>query len=49
MASQTEMLQGFLAFLTHINLASFLWDSADSDQTPQNVSSDQGFYCLLTE
>ena len=38
--------------LTHISLASFLWDigkQRDPDQTPPNAASDQGFHCLLTE
>ena len=38
--------------LTHISLASFLWDiakSAKPDQTRQNVASDQDLHCLLTE
>ena len=39
-------------WLTHISLASFLWDignSADPDQTPQNALLDKGLSCLLTE
>ena len=38
--------------LTHISLASILWDmvnSADPDQTKQNAASDKGLHCLLTE
>ena len=38
--------------LTHIRLASFLWNignGADPDQTPQNAASDQGLHCLLLE
>ena len=39
--------------LTHISLASFLWEiaanSADPDHMPQNAASDQGLHCLLTE
>ena len=34
--------------LTHISLASFLWDP-DPDQTQHVVASDQGIHCLLTE
>ena len=38
--------------LTHISLASFLWDmanSADPDQMLQNVTSDLGHHYLLAE
>ena len=38
--------------LTHISLASFLWDicnSAEPDQTPHIPASDQVLHCLLTE
>ena len=38
--------------LTHVNQASFLWNKGKQcrqDHTPQNVKSDQGLYCLLTE
>ena len=39
--------------LTHISLASFLWDIGNKQwrplQTPQNAASDQGLHCLLTE
>ena len=39
--------------LTHLSLASFLWDilanSAKPDQTPQNAASDQVLHCLPTE
>ena len=41
-----------LPALTHISLASFLWDigqSAKPDQTPQNAASNQVLHCLLTE
>ena len=34
---------------THISLASFLWDIANSGDPDQNAASDQGFHCLLTE
>ena len=36
-----------LSKLTHISLASYV-NSADEDQMPQNVVSDQGLHCLLT-
>ena len=45
------LVQNAMSFLTHISLASFLRDvanSADPDQTPQNTASDQGLHCLLT-
>ena len=38
--------------LAHIRLAAFkfLWDMGKQcRQTPQNVASDQGLHCLLTE
>ena len=38
--------------LTHISLASFLWDigkQRNPDKLPNNVASDQGLHCLLTE
>ena len=38
--------------LTHISLASFLWDignCADPDQTPHNAVSSQDLHALLTE
>ena len=43
----------FRAFiLTHVRVASFygtFTNNADPDQTPQNVASDLGLQCLLTE
>ena len=39
----------FSTGLTHISLASFfgIWaNSTNPDQTPQNVASHQGLYCL---
>ena len=39
-------------WLTHISIMSFngTWaNSADPDQTPHNVVSDQDLHCLLTE
>ena len=40
--------------IAHISLPSFLWDIGKqriprSDATAQNVASDQGMHCLLTE
>ena len=38
--------------LTHLSLASFLWDMGKQcrpDQTQKNDASDQGLHCLLTE
>ena len=48
----TVFLLPLTRVLTYVNLASYLWVKGKQcrpDQTPQNVSSDQGLYSLLTE
>ena len=38
--------------ITHLSLASFLWDianSADPENMQHSVTSDQGLHCLLLE
>ena len=52
----SHALKAYIAirsYLTHINLASVLWDictnSANQDQTPHLAASNQGLHCLLTE
>ena len=47
-----RLLQFVGGALTHISLASFLWDignRAHPDQTPQKAASDQGLHCLIAE
>ena len=45
--NQSDSVHNLNIQLTHISLASFLWDIY-KDQTPQNTASDQGLHCLLT-
>ena len=50
----TDVSVPFLTLLTHLSLASSSFcgigaNSADTDQTPQNVASNQALNCLLTE
>ena len=50
-AQNTDSHMTERALLTHIRLASFLWDigSVKPDQAPQNAAFDQVLHCLLTE